>query len=154
MFSERNIIHINDFDFENGKKPPKGRFLIILLNNKNLSVVLSGITKRDRIPAKHKPISNPCIRKEDNVHGYLFPKNKIIGENGYKMKFNSYVYMGRNIMSKEIGYLENKYKNKITIKDKLCEVEYYNLIYCVYKSKYITKDVFRILEEKLENYYN
>ena len=155
MLSERNIIHINDYDYENGQKL-KGRYFIILHNENGLSIIITGITTRDRIPDKFQPLIDDkrCIKHDDDfVHCYFFPKDKMIGENGFCFKKNSFIYMGQNIKEIETDYILNKYDKKIIFKDKVEIKEFYELIYCVYKSKYIKNKFTRLFEKKLKVHY-
>jgi hypothetical protein len=155
MLSERNIIHIDDYDFGNGQKL-KGRYFIILHNENGLSIILTGITTRDRIPDKFQPLidNKRCIKHDyDFVHCYLFPKDKMIFENGFFFKKNSFIYIGQNIIEIETDHILNKYDKKIKLKDKIEIDEFFELIYCIYKSKYIKNKFTILFEKKLKVHY-
>lgn len=146
--NSKSVIHIADFDFENNQ-PIKNRYFIILDSDGLNSVVLSVITSQDHVPSElHK---HGCVLVEDrNIHTYIFEKGKIVGEEGFSFPKKSFIYVNSNSIRKaDVSQLKSKY-TEIDIKDILKSDEYENLIYCIYKSKFIARGIKSKLESILQ----
>jgi len=141
MLESRSIIHIDDFDFNNGQ-PIKGRYFIILDENEETSLVLSVVTSQNYIPDslfKHGCINEP----ELNIHSYVLTNTTEIGENGFKFSKDSFIYIqSSTVYEQDLSKLLKVYpEESIDLKDKMIQAEYEDLIYCVYKSKRISKKI-------------
>ena len=141
MLQAKSIIHINDFDFENGQ-PIKGRYFIVLDDDLNTSLVLSVVTSQDHIPVAL--MKHGCVHAPDlNIHCHHLSSKKEIGENGFKFSKDSFIYIsGATVFEQDFRVLTNLYpETEIQLKDKLIQKEYENLVYCVYKSNRISKKI-------------
>jgi len=151
MLEARNIIHINDFDFKNNQ-PIKGRYFIVLDENEETSLVLSVVTSQNFIP--DDIFKQGCIDKPElNIHSYVFTSSTEIGENGFKFSKDSFIYIqSSTVYEQDLSKLLAVYpEESIDIKDRMNQSEYEDLIYCVYKSKKISKKIKVRMTAILEN---
>lgn len=150
MFSSGNILHISNYDFEDGKTKPKNKYLVVLHNDNNTIIVGTLTSSQDHVPDHHK--KDGCIKIDDSgIHCFYFPANKLIGEKGYCFPKNTFIYIERNIFTREVSYLAAKYGDKgtITIEDKLAKAHYLELITCIYKGQFISRGIKRKLEARI-----
>jgi hypothetical protein len=148
--SERDVLHIDDFDFKNGQ-PIKGRFLIVLSDDENSQIILSIVTSQDFVPVDL--FKHGCIKEDERrIHCYCFEEKNIIGiNNDFSFKKNSFIYIDQSsVYEASISNITDAYKDKIDIKDSLLETEYIDLIYCIYKNKFIERGIKRKLNDILE----
>ena len=61
--------------------------------------------------------------------------------------------MGQNIQEIVTDHILNKYDEKIKLKDKIEIDEFFELIYCIYKSKFIKNKFTILFEKKLDDHY-
>ncbi len=150
MFNSGNIIHIEKYIFPDGVVKNTGKFLVVLYNNKNISIIATLTTTKDSIPEKFK--QEGCIYKPDiNFHCYYIPKNKEICKNKYSFKKDTFIYINpKLVFEKQLNYYDNTYNIKdIEIVGNLNKNEYEDLVYCIYKSKFTVKKIKRILKENV-----
>lgn len=147
----KSIIYILDYNFKNGQKL-KNRFFIILDKDKSSSIILSVITSQNHIP--DSLLKHGCIvQEESNIHCYSFSKEKIVGNSGFKFPKDSFIYINAtSVFKAEIANLLREYPS-IETKDSVTDSEYGELLYCIYKSKYLPRQIKRKLEEILSDIY-
>lgn len=150
MFSEKNIIHIENYKFKQDSEP-KNRYLISLCSDNDVAVVLSTVTSQNYVPDYLKISKGRCLKNDSGtIHCYSFPKNLKIGENGFSFNKHSYVYISWNISILNKSDLQKYNPTSLKNVDVLKSDEYINLIYCIYNSKTVKRRIKRILEKKLE----
>ena len=149
MYSQKNIVYVLKYDFENGQTI-KPRYLIVIDNDDMTSLVLSLITSQDYIP--DSLLQHGCINEPDrNIHCHVFLKETIIGENGFYFPLNSFIYISSSsVFNIDSQKLIQKYQDNVEVKDRLTDEEFSNLIYCIYKSKYISRGIKKRIEITLQ----
>lgn len=150
MYTKKNIVYVLRYDFENGE-PIKPRYLIVIDNDDNSSLVLSVITSQNHVP--DDLIKHGCvIEQESNIHCHVFLKENEIGEAGFKFPLDSFIYVSSsNIFNVDPEKLKLKYDDKSEVKDCLTNEEFSELIYCIYKSKFIPRGIRRKIEATLHD---
>jgi len=151
MFETANILHINKYIFPDGSIKKTGKFLIVLYNENNVSIIATLASSQDHIPDEFG--NKRCIsEQEKNIACYKFPKNAIICENGFCFHKNTFIYFSKNIFRENIELIKSRYnQDAITLMGKLTNDEFKELIYCAYRSKtYISRGIVRIFETILE----
>lgn len=148
MFTQKNILYILRYDFENGE-PIKPRYLVVINNDGSTSIVISVITSQDHVP--ERLMKHGCIEeKESNIHCHVFLKDNKIGEKGFSFPLNSFIYItSSSVFPADTKKLREKYQEKIEIKDCLTSPEFNNLISCIYKSKYLPRGIKKKIEDTL-----
>lgn len=147
-----SIIHIKEFVLKDGSS--KGKFFIVLDNSDDFSLTLLSMSTSnesgfyfniDDVEVKHGAIAD----SNGNVFMYCIPKNHIIGiHNGFKFKKDTFFisrYCLNEFDCEQIG------KFDIEICDEISNEELNNLVYTLYKSKYLVKDFKIKLESILAN---
>lgn len=153
MFKKGNILHIPKYRFNDGEIKHTGKFLVILYNDNNVSIVASLTTSKNHIP--DIDLKTGCIDVPDKqIHCYHFPKNKKICQNDFSFELNTFVYFLSNIFKEQISYYESMYNSKIEVIGTLLLDEYRDILYCAYKSKYLKMNIKYLLEKQLNELYN
>ena len=153
MFGNGNILHIPRYEFEDGTIKGTGKFLIVIFNNNDVSIIASLTTSQNHIPddlKKHGCINSDYI----SVSCYHFEKSKKITTSDFSFWKDTFVYFSNNVFEKKIDIIEEKYGDTIELKGKLSDEEYEEFIYCIYKSKFVNRGIKKILEKHLENICN
>ena len=150
MYSKKDIIYIIEYDFKNGE-PIKPRYLIVIDINGEESLVLSVVTSKDYVP-EHL-LNHGCVVETDrNIHCHIFLKEVVIGERGFSFPNNSFIYINNSsVFDDNISTLTEKYREKIEVKDCMLNQDFIDLIYCIYKSKYISRGIKRKIGATLED---
>lgn len=150
MYTQKNIVYVLRYDFENDQTI-KPRYLIVIDNNNTTSLVLSLITSKDHIP--DNLMKHGCINEPDRmIHCHVFLSEKIIGENGFSFPLNSFIYINTStVFQTDSQKLIEKYQDKVEVKDRMTDDEFSNLIYCIYKSKYISRGTKKRIEVALND---
>ncbi|MFA7272515.1 MAG: hypothetical protein WC044_01525 [Crocinitomicaceae bacterium] len=150
MYVKKNIVYVLRYDFGNGE-PIKPRYLIVIDNDNESSLVLSVVTSQNHIP--DYLIKHGCILEPENrIHCHVFLKNEVIGEAGFKFPLDSFIYVNSSgIFDANSQLLQQKYSNISEVKDCLTNEEFSNLIYCIYKSAYIPRGIKRKIEATLHD---
>jgi hypothetical protein len=149
MLKRKNLLYITDYDFQNDQKI-KPRYVIVVDDGKLNSILFTVVTSKDYVP--ENLLQHGCVKDESkNIHCHIFLKDISICENGFSFPLNSFIYINSSstfIAEKSI-FIE-KYNKTTELKDVLSDKEFENLIYCVYKSKFIPRGIKRILATILE----
>lgn len=156
MVEGGNILRICNYDFEDGKSPNKDKFLIVLLNINGISIVAPLTTSKDYLPDHYK--NQRCVKDEPNrIHCYYIPSNIKIGISGFYFPKDTFIHIHTsNLSNKSIKDFTAKYidSSKAELKDKLTNKEYSNLLYCVYKSSFVSKKLKKMIEPIIEGLEN
>ena len=148
MFSPANILHISNYDFEDGKSPSKNKYLLVIQNFDNMSIVVSLTSSKDYVP--DSVLAEGCIKNDEMcIHCFHFPQDKVIGICGYSFAKNTYVYIERNIQTKEISHLKSKYRKDggIQVKDKMLPEIYLEFLKCIEKGKQVPFKIKRSISQ-------
>ena len=149
MFENGQIIHIENYEFDNGDIKNTGKFLIVILNQEGKTIIASLTSSQNYVPDNLKKTG--CVNdKTKQISCYFFPKSINITANNFFFPKDTFIYFHHNVFKKEINHLLKKYQNKITEKGKLIDKQYQDLIYCIYKSQFTKRGIRRILEKHLE----
>lgn len=151
MFVSGNILHISNYDFEDSKTAPKNKYLVVLHNDSNTIIVGTLTTSQDYVPDEDK--KEGCIKIDAKcIHCFHFPANKQIGENGYCFSKNTFIYIERNIFTREIAYLVSKYgdKGNIALEDRLSSAVYKELLLCIHKGQFVKRGIKKMLEVRIK----
>jgi hypothetical protein len=134
-FEIGNILLIKDYKFENGES--KDKILILLVVNKTESFVLQALTtSQDKVP--DKKLHHGCTNTQDDLFSfYLFEKDRIIGESGFRFIKNTFIHFQYNISKINTATLMS-YSSRFKVFDKLQANEYKRLIKCVLNSRKIS----------------
>ena len=77
MFENGNILHITKYQFDNGEIKNTGKFLIVILNERNRTIVASLTSSQDHVPDVIK--KSGCINiNQMSISCYFFSKGKEI----------------------------------------------------------------------------
>ncbi len=147
MFLSGNLLLIRNFELRSGET--KDKFLIVLADiNSSSKIVASFTTSQAYI--NPKDIKPGCI-KTATKHCYHFPKGRIIGENGFCFKKDTYVFLFDNVKEFDIQRLQTKYPyDQIDVMCRLSDEEYCNLLYCAYQGIFVTQKIKKIIEPVIE----
>lgn len=148
MFSNGNLLHFEDYEFDNGGS--KNKYMVVLYNVDGVSIVASLTSSQDYIPDSAK--TDGCIHDDDKgLHCYMIPTGLCIGSNDYSFKKDTYIYVHMNIRDKKIEDLVNNYQAKGKLKKK-CTLNpdtYRALLQCIVKGKFVAKKVKLLLNKRL-----
>jgi hypothetical protein len=142
-----DLIHIENYQLPS---EVKNKYFIVLYRNNEESIVVAMTTSKVYIREEFKI---PGIIKTDSQHLYFIPKNKIIGRNGFYFKKDTFILTFNNAFNTDIELLKSTY-SEIEIKCKLLDSEFLEIIYCFYKSPYVSKRHKRMLEPIIEDLSN
>lgn len=147
MFDPKNILLIQNFDFEDGVSPPKDKFLIVLLQIDEDAIVAPLTSSQDFVPDSYNK-EKRCIKDDPScIHCYFIPKDLIIGLGGFAFRKDTYVYINTSTMKKRsLSALINKYNNSVRLNDTLTDNEYCDFLYCIYKSQFVARGVKKAME--------
>jgi hypothetical protein len=153
VFVVKNILRIQQFDFEDGKSQPRDKYLIILFVTGEDAILAPLTTSVDKVPDHYK--KSRCIKDDPScIHCYFIPKKLVIGEAGFFFPKDTFIHVHpTNIGSRKLSHLQTKYEvaGVVELKDILTVGEYSDLLYCVYKSKHVPRGVKRALELVIES---
>ena len=147
MLQSGQIYYLRNFKESDGS-PPKNRYCIILtIRKENYAVIFHKVTSQS--------YCDGCILKKGanyvntSIELFYFPKNEIVGKNGFFFKLDSYVHMTVWNIS---DLLEEEFQSFTPIlKDQMIDVLFNDLIYFIYKSKNIKQKYIKLLEPVLES---
>ncbi|SKC72262.1 hypothetical protein [Ohtaekwangia koreensis] len=154
MFSPPNIILIRNFDFERNGTQPKDKFMVVILRIGTDAIVAPLTTSKDYIPDEHK--GQRCvIHHPSKLHCYCIPKSLVVGKNGFAFSKDTYIQVQANLTKRTISHLKFRYEDTgaASLQDQLTDTEYSDLLYCIYKSKFVPRGIRKDLApiiEKLE----
>jgi hypothetical protein len=151
VFALKNILLINDFDFEDGKSDVKDKILIVLFEVDDDLIIAPLTTSQDYVPDELK--SSRCIKNyESRIHCYYFPKDEVVCTNNFSFWKDTYVHIqSNNIKKRSKSYLVKKYgAARIIFKGTLSDKEYYDFLYCLYKSEHLPRGIKPSVENMLE----
>jgi len=153
MYVKKNIVYVLRYDFDNGQ-PIKPRYLIVIDNDGETSLVLSVITSKDSVP--DNLMKHGCVNEPDRmIHCHVFLKENVIGEDGFYFPLNSFIYINSSsVFSANSQSLKDKYQDNIEVKDSMTNDEFSDLIYCIYKSKYLPRGIKKKIEATLNDSCN
>ena len=157
MFFPQRILYIKNFDFGEAYAE-RNKYLIVLHKVDESYLLVSLTTSKDHIPERLLTTGNTCLREdENNIHSYVFPAHKVIGNNGFSFSRNTFIDINKSqVFKKEIIYFTEKYiESGLTEeKDILTAEEYHNLLYCISKARHIPIGIKKQIEKILTNYYS
>lgn len=147
MFDRGNILYIENYQLSSNKL--KNKYLLVLENLDNEAIIIS-------LPTSQQYLDQVNIKKgaieQGQTKGYHFPKNDIVGKNGFSFDLDTYVLFRSNVFKESIDVLLSKYpSNDITIKDTLTDKEYRDLIYAMYKSGTLRPNIEDLFETILDS---
>lgn len=150
MFENGSIVHIPKYEFDDGETKDTGKFLVVIYNDSGVSI-LAGLTgSQDHVPDDMK--NHGCLDDySKRISCHFFEEQKVICTNKYSFSKDTFIYFAGNIFDVQIKKLEDKYGGTMQHKGILREEEYVELVYCIYKSKFVKKAVKTTLEKHLEN---
>lgn len=146
MYKSGQIYYIKNFK-QSENSLPKNRFVVILSIRKvDYAVIIHKVTSEPYCEAKLlKPKGNTVNDKTDI---FFFPKNEIIGKNGFNFKMDSYIHMGVwNISDFSLEKFQSFDSNYC---DELIDEWINDLLYFIYKSEHIKQKYVSLLEEELD----
>ncbi len=137
MFDRGNILYIKEYQLLSRKIKPK--YLIILENLQSETIIVTLPTSKQYIDQSN--IKKGCIQQH-HTHGYYFPSGDVICENGFSFVQNTFVLFRSNVFKEKIKSFTAKYNESgIEVKGKLTNDEYFNLLYCMYRSGVLRPDI-------------
>jgi len=152
VFSVKNILRIEKFDFEDGKSPPRDKYMLVLHVNGPGAIIAPLTTSVDTITDHYK--ANRCIKDDpNNIHCYYIPKKLVIGQKGFAFHKDTFIHIhSTNLKNRNLAKLQARYVDTKTVelKDILTDSEFCDLLYCIYKSKHVPRGVKDALETAIE----
>ena len=146
MYQCGQIYYIKNFK-QGDNSLPKNRFCVVItILDVSYAVIIHKVTSKPHCDSKIlKPRGNTV---DENKDIFFFPRNEIIGKNGFNFVIDSYIHMGVwNISQFSIEAFSNFDKQFI---DDMLDDWLIDLIYFIYKSNHIKKKFIDILEPVLE----
>lgn len=125
--------------------------MVVLLQTFDDAIVAPLTTSKDYIPDKHK--GPRCVIDEaSRLHCYCIPKELPIGKKGFSFPKDTYIQVQGNLMKRNVSDLEKKYlaNGTASLLDELTDTEYCDLLYCIYKSRFVPRGVRRLIEPVIE----
>ena len=125
--------------------------MIVLLQEDADSIIVTLTTSKDKVPSFHK--GKRCVVDHDNgVHFYYMPKGHQVGKNGFAFPDDTWVQFYQNIKRTSVTKLSDTYlqANNAMLVCELHDSEYSDLLYCIYKSKFVPRGIRRSLEPIIE----
>jgi len=145
MISSGNIIHIDNFDFEDGSEPKNKFFLFIYCEDETATIVQVFPTSQDSHTSADRRVHG-C--NNQSIHFYLFTAGIPIAEkedgSEYSFSKDTYIYLQNVIVSTSTKLL--KYRNQMKLIAKLTDAEHKELIKCLKGSNQTRNDVKNILK--------
>ncbi len=151
MFENGSVLWIPNYLLPNGKKHPKGKFLIILFSDEAETVVMSLATSRDNVP-KYLEGKRYYNDEENGISFYFFPEGETITDKEFKFDCNTYVYFHGNIKKIKTEKI-NSQNQHIIEKGILIDNEYRDILYAALKSQYISEKYIPEIEKILEQLF-
>ncbi|MBN8570701.1 MAG: hypothetical protein J0M18_13830 [Ignavibacteria bacterium] len=144
MISSGNIIHIENFDFEDGSEPKNKFFLVIYCEDETATIVQVFPTSQGSHTSAARRVHG-C--NNQSVHFYLFTANTPVAEKGdgspYSFSKDTYIYL-RNVIVSTSSKL-SKYTSQMKLVAKLTDAELTELIKCLKGSNQTLNEVKNIL---------
>jgi len=149
VFLPPNILLIKGFDFEREGTVPKDKFMIVILQTGTDAIIAPLTTSVDYIPDTHK--GKRCVMDvPSRLHCYFIPKSYEIGKGGFSFSKDTYIQVQGNLAKRSISDLSKKYQLSASLIDQLTDIEYSDLLYCIYKSQFVPRGVRRAIEPILQ----
>lgn len=147
MFNPKSILLIQNFDFEDGRSPSKDKFLFVLVQIDDDAIVAPLPSSQDFVPLAYDR-GKRCIKDDPScIHCYFIPKGLAIGVGGFAFHKDTFVYINNSTLKKRsVSALRTKYDSSILLNDILTDNEYCDLLYCVYKSQFVSRGVKKLIE--------
>jgi hypothetical protein len=153
VFSVRNILRIEKFDFEDGKSPLRDKYMLVLFVSGVDAIIAPLTTSVDQVPDHYKTMR--CIKDDPScIHCFFIPKTLVIGEKGFAFPKDTFIHIHpSNLKSRTVTNLKVRYVDTKTVelKDVLTLGEYSDLLYCIYKSRHVQRGIKRALEPVIES---
>lgn len=151
MFHPANIILIKDFDFERSGTATRDKYMIVILKIGSDAIIAPLTTSKDYIPEEHKG-PRCVIHSPSRLHCYCIPQALVVGKRGFSFHKDTYIQVQSNLTTRSISSLRSKYEltGMAELKDELTDSEYSDLLYCIYKSEFVTRRVRRLIEPIVE----
>lgn len=147
MYKKRDLLHFPEFEFKDGSK--KAKFFIVLSELENEYVLYNLPTSKQYLSNEDKKPG--CIKKNlengGTISMYMFPEQKIIGENGFYFFKDTYCQFGRGVLKTEKSIIFDMDSEK---KDILIKEEYFELMYCFLSSGFLQNRYVPLFEEILD----
>jgi hypothetical protein len=150
MLQSGQIYYIKNFNQgENSQK--KNRYCVILtIREVDCAVIFHKVTSKTYCDSiELEPKGNIVNDKKDI---FFFPKNIIIGKNGFFFKIDSYIHMGVWEVSEFAIEKFQEFESKLI--DIMIDDWFNDLLYFIYKSDHIKQKYQVILEPELERLNN
>ncbi len=148
MFTPGTLLYINDFEFENSQ-PTRNKYVLILCNQDLKSIIITLPSSKDHIPDQLK--QEGCIYVDrDCIHCYYIPKNKSIGVKGFQFQRDTYIYIQQNIREKEIEDFENRYSERIVVKDRLTDDYFIDILMCILEGKFVARKIKSLIKKMID----
>ena len=152
IFSQRNILSIKDYQFDNTQITKDKIPLILYANERDIFVVQALVTSVQKIPDEN--LNHGCTNsKENSLSFYCFRQNRIVGITPQQEDFyfhkNTFIYVSDNVTQVPISKYRIYPKENIRLLATLNEEEYKRVIKCIAKSQFLKKKLKPIFEKIL-----
>lgn len=140
MLSAGKLLYVTDYDFGEDH-PNRNKYLIVIHNSEQVSVLLALTTSVCHIP--DRLLNQGCIKEDpSNIHSYFFPAKETLSACGFHFSKHTFVDINSSqVFERATEHINEKYieQGKIEEKCLLLDKHYHELLYCIYKSKFIAK---------------
>ena len=149
-FVAGNLLHIKNYQFEDGGKPKDKFLLVVCLDELNSFIIRALPTKQDHVP--DDKIRHGCTNSSDGLFSYfMFEAKRVVCENGFGFDLNTFVYFAYNVQQTPIANFLNYFSGDIQLKGKLTEQEYKRFIKCLKSSRHIPRSIKAKVEALVSN---
>lgn len=136
IYQDRYLLRIADYQFQNGDGT-RDKFLIVLNRNDEFAYIIHTLTTSQ--PNGFDPKKYGCHRIK-NISYFYFPKDLVIGENGFKFTSDTFVFFRDNIRKEELKVLSKYPEKDVDFKDVIKKSALKELIDCMLSSDFITPE--------------
>jgi hypothetical protein len=133
-YQERYLLRIDDYEFQDNEGI-RDKFLIVLNRNEESAYIIHTLTTSNPNGFNPKTLGCSTIK---NISYFYFPKDTIIGENGYFFEKDTFIFFNNNLRKESLSSFSKYADENVNHKDILKKEIFKKLIDCMLNSNFIT----------------
>ena len=139
VFEAGCIVHIKNYQFEDGNGQKDKFLLVVAVDSEHLTFIRTLTTSKQKLP--DNKVRHGCCNSVDHVFSfYIFEQGREICKNKYCFPKHTFVYYQNNVLELSMtDFLAKRYD--IEIKGVLSDSEYRRFIKCMKNSKDIKRGI-------------
>lgn len=136
MFTERHILKITDYAFQDGNGIRDKYMIVLNCDSENVYIIHTLTTSQSN---GFNPQKIGCHTKNKTSYFY-FPKGIVVAENGFSFDKDTFVFFVANIRKESLKDLQNYPTTNVDLKGKMNKKCLKELIDCMLNSEHITAE--------------